>query len=306
MHVLITGGTGLIGTALTTSLRADDHRVTVLSRKKSPQVPAGTAVVTWDARTAEGWGDLVNGVDAIVNLAGENLAGAGPVPARWTESRKQLLRDSRLNAGHAVAQAIEGADHPPRVLVQASGVGYYGPSGDEPVDEGAPAGSDFLAKLAVDWEDSTRSVEERGVRQVIIRTGAVLSTAGGALPKLLLPYRLFVGGPVGTGRQFLPWIHIDDEVSAIRFLIDQPEASGAFNLTAPGSVTNRQFGEVVGRVLHRPSLLPVPEFVMRGLFGEVATVVLEGQRAIPQRLQSLGYVFRFPELEGALRNLVKG
>jgi uncharacterized protein (TIGR01777 family) len=304
MHALITGGTGLIGTALTQSLLADGHRVTILTRQQNPSLPSGAVAQVWDAKTAEGWGPVINDVDAVINLAGESLAGHGPLPARWTDARKASIRESRLNAGHALAQAIDSATKPPQVLVQASGVGYYGTHEDEPIDENAPAGTDFLGTLAVDWEASTQPVESKGVRRAIIRTGAVLSVNGGALPKLLLPYRLFVGGPLGTGRQFMPWIHIADEVNAIRFLIDQSAAQGAFNLCSPHPVTNREFGNVLGRVINRPSLLPVPAFAMHALFGEVANVVLEGQRALPRRLQSLGYTFRFPELEPALRDLL--
>ncbi len=304
MHVLITGGTGLIGTALAKALLADGHRVTILTRQQNPSVSEGAVAQLWNGKTPEGWGHLVNEVDAVVNLAGENLAGQGPLPGRWTESRKEVIRQSRIGAGMALAQAIGGATKPPAVLVQASGIGYYGTSDDEPIDEEAPAGTDFLATLAVDWEASTRPVEDKGVRRVVIRTGAVLSTSGGALPKLLLPYQMYVGGPAGSGRQFMPWIHIDDEVNAIRFLIEQSTAQGAFNLCAPSPVTNRGFGNTLGRVIHRPSLLPVPAFVLHMLLGEVADLVLEGQRAFPKRLQSLGYEFRFAELEPALRDLL--
>ncbi|MDJ0873020.1 MAG: TIGR01777 family oxidoreductase [Gammaproteobacteria bacterium] len=304
MHVLITGGTGLIGTALAKALLADGHGVTILTRQRNPRLSEGAVAQLWDGKTSEDWGHLVNEVDAVVNLAGENIAGQGPLPGRWTVSRKEVIRQSRIGAGLALAQAIADATKPPAVLVQASGIGYYGTSDDEPIDEEAPAGTDFLATLAVDWEASTRPVEDKGVRRVVIRTGAVLSTSGGALPKLLLPYQMYVGGPAGSGRQFMPWIHIDDEVNAIRFLIEQSTAQGAFNLCAPSPVTNREFGNTLGRVMHRPSLLPVPAFVLHMLLGEVADLVLEGQRAFPKRLQSLGYEFRFAELEPALRDLL--
>ncbi len=304
MHVLITGGTGLIGTALAKALLADGHGVTILTRQRNPRLSEGAVAQIWNGKTPEDWGHLVNEVDAVVNLAGENIAGQGPLPGRWTVSRKEVIRQSRIGAGLALAQAIADATKPPAVLVQASGIGYYGTSDDEPIDEEASAGTDFLATLAVDWEASTRPVEDKGVRRVVIRTGAVLSTSGGALPKLLLPYQMYVGGPAGSGRQFMPWIHIDDEVNAIRFLIEQSTAQGAFNLCAPSPVTNREFGNTLGRVMHRPSLLPVPAFVLHMLLGEVADLVLEGQRAFPKRLQSLGYEFRFAELEPALRDLL--
>jgi hypothetical protein len=306
MRVLITGGTGLIGRALAANLVADGHEVIVLSRnpQRATGLPAGVRAEGWDARTAEGWGSLADGADAIVNLAGENLAGAGFFPARWTAERKRLIRESRLNAGQAVVQAVEAATQKPHVVIQASAVGYYGPRGDEVITEESPPGDDFLARLCVDWEASTAAVEEMGVRRAVIRTGIVLSREGGTLPRLLLPYRLFVGGPFGSGRQYYSWIHIADEVAAIRFLMENEAASGPFNLTAPNPLPNAEFGKVLGRVLRRPSAVPVPGFAMRLLLGEVATVVLDGQRVLPRRLQELGFTFRFPELEAALRDLL--
>ena len=305
MHVLISGGTGLIGQALSKSLLNDAHEVTVLTRAKHKAfLPEGTKTQQWDGRTLEGWTESIERSDVVVNLAGKNLAGSGLLPQRWTDDQKRRIRDSRLLAGDALNRAISEASHVPRVLIQASGVGYYGPLGDEIATEDNPPGHDFLARLAVDWEASTEAVEKRQVRRAIIRTGAVLSTSGGALPKLVLPYRLFLGGPLGSGRQYLSWIHIDDEVGAIRFLIENEDASGPFNLVAPNPLTNAEFGNTIGRVLHRPSLFPTPAFAMRLLLGEVSTLVLDGQRAQPARLQSLGYAFRFPDAEDALRDLL--
>ena len=306
MRILITGGTGLIGRALAADLAGDNHEVIVLSRapERAAGLPTGVRAERWDARTAEGWGALVNGADAIVNLAGESIAGEGFFPSRWTAERKRRIRESRLNAGRAVVQAVELASDKPRVVVQASGVGYYGPRGDEEITEEASPGKDFLAWTAIDWEASTAPVESLGVRRAIIRSGAVLSTKGGALPRMLLPFRLFVGGPFGAGRQWFPWIHIADEVSAIRFLIENPAASGPFNLTASNLLTNADFSRVLGRVMRRPALVPVPAFAMSLLFGEVSTVVLDGQRAISRRLQESGFTLRFPEAEAALRDLL--
>jgi uncharacterized protein (TIGR01777 family) len=305
MQVLISGGTGLIGRALSESLLDDGHTVTVLTRaKQNAFLPEGTKTQQWDGRTLEAWTESIEQSDAVVNLAGENLAGSGLLPQRWTEDQKRRIRDSRLQAGDVLSRAISAATHLPKVLIQASGVGYYGTLSDEIATEEHPAGDDFLARLAVDWEASTAAVEQRQVRRAIIRTGAVLSTRGGALSKLVLPYRLFVGGPLGSGRQYLSWIHIDDEVAAIRFLIENEDASGPFNLVAPKPLSNSEFGNTIGRVLHRPSLFPTPAFAMKLLLGEVSTLVLDGQRAQPERLQALGFVFRFPDAEGALRDLL--
>ncbi len=301
MRVIITGGSGLLGRALTADLVSDGHEVIVLSRdpQRVTGMPAGVRVERWDGRTVEGWGHLADGADAIVNLAGENIA-AG----RWTAERKQRIRQSRIDAGRAVVQAVERAARKPRVVVQASAVGYYGPRGDEEVVEETPPGDDFLARVAVDWEDSTAPVEAMGVRRAIIRTGVVLSTAGGALPRMLLPFKLFVGGPLGNGRQWFPWIHIADEIGAIRFLIENEEAAGPFNLAAPHPVTNAEFSRALGRVLKQPALFPVPAPALRLLFGEMATVLLDGQRAVPRRLQTLSFSFRYAEVEAALRDLL--
>jgi len=306
MHVVITGGSGLIGRALSRSLVADGHRVSVLSRSPDAvRLPQGVEARGWDGRTAAGWADLLEEADALVNLAGENLAGTGVLPEGWSAGRKALLRESRVAAGQAVIEALTIATRRPGVLVQASGVGYYGPHADEALDERSPPGRDFLAQLSVDWERSTAAAEEElGLRRVVIRTGVVLSGDGGALPRLVLPYRLFVGGPLGSGRQWVPWIHLADEVAAIRFLIDELRARGPFNLAAPNPVTNAALGQSLGRVLGRPSLLPAPAFVLRAVMGEVADVVLTGQRAVPAALEALGFRFRFPVLEPALRDLL--
>lgn len=306
MRVIITGGTGQIGRALVQELIFGGYEVVVLSRRPAQVsgLPPRVEVAAWDGRTAQGWGHLADGALAIVNLAGENLAGAGFLPARWTAERKQLIRESRLNAGRAVVEAVAQAQLKPRVVVQASGIGHYGNRGDEVLTEAAAPGADFLARLTVEWEASTAGVTAAGVRHVSIRSGVVLSPTEGALARLLLPYRFFVGGPFGSGRQWLAWIHPADEVAAIRFLIEHPQASGPFNLCAPQPLTNAEFGRVLGRVLGRPSWLPVPAFALRLALGEVASTVLEGQRAIPQKLLDLGFRFRFPDAESALRDLL--
>ena len=307
MRVLITGGTGLIGRALSEDLVSQGHEVIVLSRspERASGFPDGVHVVGWDARTAEGWGHLADGAGAIVDLAGASIAGEGFFPSRWTEEHRRVIRESRLNSSRAVVEAVAQAEHKPGVLVQASGVGYYGFHGDEPLTEEAAPGDDWAARFtAEEWEPSSAPVEEMGVRRVIARTGVVLSVEEGALPRLLLPFRLFVGGPMGSGKQWYSWISLQDEARALRFLIETEEARGAFNLTAPNPVTNGELAKLIGKVMGRPSIIPVPGFALRLAFGEVAEVVLQGQRAIPQRLLDLGFEFDFPTAEASLQDML--
>ena len=309
MRVIITGGSGLIGRALAASLAADNHEVIILSRNAQSvrSLPKGARAEQWDGRTATGWGRLADGADAIVNLAAESIAGESLLPIlfkRWTSRRKRRILDSRTNAGQAVLQAIEAAKRKPGVLIQSSAVGYYGTLRDEELTEEAYRGSDFLARVAWDWEVSTSQAEVMNVRRVVTRSGVVLSTKGGVLPIMLLPFKFFVGGRLGSGRQWFSWIHVADEVSAVRFLIDNPDARGPFNLTAPQTLTNAQFSKVIGRVMRRPSFFPTPGFALRLPLGEKATIVLDGQRPIPKRLLDMGFKFQFPEAEPALRDLL--
>ncbi len=308
MRVIITGGTGLIGAALATDLIGDGHEVILLSRypeQRTHNVPEGAQLLPWDARTTEGWEHWADGADAIVNLAGASIGGDAFLPARWTRRRKQLILESRLGSGQAVTQAVKAAAQKPDVVIQSSAVGYYGAQRDEALAEDAPPGSGFLAEVCQAWEKTTEGVERLGVRRAVIRTGIVLSLASGALPRLLLPFRLFAGGPFGKGEHFMPWIHIADEVRAIRYLIENNDASGHFNLSAPMPVTNRDFANTLGRVMKRPSFMPVPSLAMRLAFGEVSTVVLDGQRAVPTRLLQAGFAFKFKDLEPALRDILR-
>jgi uncharacterized protein (TIGR01777 family) len=306
MRIIITGGTGLVGRALANSLISEGHEVIVLSRapERATYLPAGVRVKRWDARTADGWGALADGARAIVNLAGESLAGEGFFPSRWTSNRRDRIRESRLNAGQAVVQAVEAATEKPDAVIQASAIGYYGPHGDEELAEESPPGDDFLAKVTIDWEGATAAVASMGVRHVPIRTGLLLSSEGGALPRLLLPFKLFAGGPMGSGRQWYSWIHMADMVRAIRFLIENVDAHGPFNLTAPNPVTNAQLGRIIGSVTRRPYYMPVPGPALRAAFGEVSTVVLDGQRVLPGRLAEQGFQFKFPEAGEALRDIL--
>jgi hypothetical protein len=306
MRVIITGGSGLIGRALTESLAQDGHEIIILSRNPAmvSGLPSGTQTVAWDGRTAAGWGSLVEGTHAIVNLAAESLKGTGFLPGRWTRRRKLHIRQSRLDAGAAVVDAVQAASRKPQVLVQASAVGFYGPRGAEPVTEEAGLGRDFLAGVCADWEASTAGVEVLGVRRLIARTGLPLTLKGGAFPLLVLPFRLFSGNTFGSGRQYYPWVHFDDLVAALRYLIDGPQASGPYNLSAPSPATNREFAHTLGRVLRRPTWLPVPRFALQLALGEVSTVVMDGQRAVPEKLMKEGFKFAFPNLEPALKDLL--
>lgn len=308
MHTIITGGTGLIGRALVDSLVADGqktggHTVTVLTRspqKHQGSLPPGVTAVGWDGKSAAGWGHLADGADAIVNLAGEGIA-----DGRWSEERKQRILQSRVDAGKAVVEAVGQAQVKPKVVVQASAVGYYGDGDESPLPESSPPGNDFLGKVCFEWEASSAEVERMGVRRVVIRTGIVLSTKGGAFPKLALPFHFFAGGPIGSGQQYFPWIHIDDQVRAIRFLMENESASGPYNLAAPNPPTNKEFVQKLGKAMGRPALLPVPSIAFKIIFGEMSTVLLDGQRAVPQALEAAGFGFSYPEATAAARDILQ-
>lgn len=301
MKIVITGGTGLIGRALSGDLARDGHDVIVLSRYpgRAAGLAGGVRIERWDGLTAGEWSSLVDGADAVVNLAGENIAAR-----RWSNKRKRLIRDSRLNAGIAVLHAVEAADNKPRVVIQASGIGYYGDCGDEEVTEETPPGKDYLARLAVEWESSTSRLQQMGVRWVAIRTGIVLSSEGGALSRMVLPVPFISAGRFGSGHQWFPWIHVADEVGAIRFLIETGAASGSFNLASPNPVTNMKFAQSLARELGRQLVIPAPSVLLRVMLGEMATALLHGQRALPRRLLRMGYAFQFADCDSALRNLL--
>ncbi|MFQ5526647.1 MAG: TIGR01777 family oxidoreductase [Thermoanaerobaculia bacterium] len=300
MLVAISGGSGLIGRALARKLLEQGRRVVVLSRRPEGvrNLPSGAQVEGWDTRSVEELVPILDAADAFVHLAGENI-GAG----RWTSERKRRIRSSRVDSTLALARAFESTASPPKVLVQGSAVGFYGARGPEPLAETASAGDGFLAAVCSQWEEAGATVSALGVRRVIARTGVVFASRDGALPRILLPFKLLAGGPVGSGDQVLSWIHLDDQVGAMAHLLDDEGAEGAFNLTAPGAVTNRELARVIGRVLRRPAFFPTPGFALRVLLGEMSTLVLDGQRAIPARLLERSYDFRFSEVEAALRDL---
>ena len=277
MRVAVAGASGLIGTHLGRALRDRGDETVALPR-------FGTA--PWS----------VEGADAVVNLAGANVAGK-----RWTPEYKKEIEESRVRSTRALVEAIAAARRKPRVLVNASAVGYYGGRGDETVDESAGPGADFLAKVVRQWE---AEAQRAPVRSVQLRTGVVLSAKGGALEKMLPPFKAFVGGPVGSGKQWFPWIHVADEVAAILWTIDH-DLTGPVNLAAPGTVTMKEFARALGRALHRPSWAPVPPLALKLLVGgEFASVLLEGQRAVPKKLLDSGFRFRFSDVDSALRDVV--
>ncbi len=301
-RIIITGGTGLIGSALTQVLSAKDHEVIILSRDpaKTKGLPRNAHAVAWDARSADGWGKAADGALAIVNLAGANIG--RPL---WTTSYKRVIRDSRVNAGHAVVEAVRAARQKPSVVIQPSGINYYGVASDEIRTEQSPAGNDFLSDVCKDWEASTAEVEAMGVRRAVLRTAIVLSGKGGALPLMALPFRFFAGGPIGSGKQYISWIHLADDVSAMVFLIENADARGVYNLSAPNPVTNRDFGHALGHALHRPSFFPTPALPMKLALGEMADLTLLGSmRVVPEALQRAGYEFKFTNIETALHNLL--
>lgn len=302
MRIIITGGTGLIGRPLSAALVTEGHDVTVLTRNpdKVKDMPGGVKLVAWDAQSAQGWGHMADGADAVINLAGEGIG-----DGRWNSERKQKIRQSRTLAGKAVMEAISAAVVKPKVLVQSSAVGYYGTNtGDKPVSESASPGNDFLSKVTFDWEASTAAATRMGVRRPVLRTGVVLANEGGAFPKLVLPFKLFAGGPLGSGKQWLPWIHMDDEVRAILFVLANEQADGPFNLAAPNPVTNSEMAKKIGEVMGRPSFMPAPGFAINTALGEMSVLVLKGQRAVPTKLQALGFQFKYETIEPALHNLL--
>jgi uncharacterized protein (TIGR01777 family) len=291
MRVLVTGGTGLVGRPACDALRAAGHAVTIVSREPG-RVPA--RAIGWDGLRA-----AMPESDAIVNLAGESVAGG-----RWTAARKAAIRSSRVEATRALVDAAAAASPRPKVLVNASAVGYYGPHGDEALDETAAAGTDFLARVCVEWEAEARRAEVLGLRVVVLRLGVVLAPDGGALSAMLLPFRAGLGGPIGGGRQWMSWVHRDDIVGLLRAAVGNAEYTGPVNATSPNPVTNRDFARALGRVLHRPAALPVPGIGLRLLMGEMATMLLTGQRALPKAAERLGYAWQQPELPAALERCV--
>lgn len=302
MKVAVTGATGTIGRALVAALQQRGDEVTVLSRDP------GRARSSLGDVQAFGWPDPTSAPPPVEALAGRegvvHLLGE-PVAQRWSADAKRAINDSRVLGTRNLVASLRAADPRPSVLVSGSGTGWYGPHGDERLDESAPhAHGDFLAEVTRGWEEEARAAEQLGMRVALARTGIIISPSGGALEKMLPPFKMGVGGPIAGGRQYVPWIHLDDEVGALLFLLDTPTASGPINLTAPEPVTNKEFSSALGHVLRRPALAPVPGLAVRALFGEMGGMVTGGARVIPRRLQELGYRFRWPDLVPALRSVM--
>jgi uncharacterized protein len=291
MRVLVSGGTGLVGRPGCDALRAAGHAVTIVSREPG-RVPA--RAIGWDGLRA-----AMPETDAIVNLAGESIASG-----RWTAARKAEIRSSRVEATRALVDATAAASPRPKVLVNASAIGYYGAHGDEPLDETAAPGADFLARVCAEWEAEARRAEVLGLRVVLLRLGVVLAPDGGALSAMLLPFRAGLGGAIGGGRQWMSWVHRDDVVGLLREAVGNAEYAGPVNATSPNPVTNRDFTRALGRALHRPTVLPVPGIALRLLLGEMATMLLTGQRVLPKAAERLGYAWQQPELPAALERCV--
>ena len=302
MRVIVTGATGFIGSALCRELEGS-YEVVALSRdaeRASRSVGDSARVVEWDGRTAGGWACEVEGALAVVNLAGDNIASG-----RWTESKKRSILRSRLDCSRAVADAVKRARAKPRVVVQASAIGYYGDRGDEELDESSGSGAGFLSDVCRQSEGFAAEFEGMGVRCAVIRTGVVLGRAGGALPRLMQPFRYYLGGHIGSGRQWFSWINLEDEVAAIRFLLEHEDMKGVFNLTSPQPVTMKEFCRELGRAMCRPAWLAAPIFVARLALGEMAAeMLLAGQRVLPRRLLDAGFEFKCSKVQSALDDIL--
>ena len=303
MRILVAGGSGFLGAALTDQLAADGHDLIILTRQIPSTFPAHprTRYQTWspDGHTGP-WAKTVDDADAVVNLSGESIAAR-----RWSAAQKEKIRESRLLATRSLTAAIRDATRTPRALISGSAVGYYGDRGDETLTEVSAPGSDFLAGVCKDWEAAAGTVADRA-RVVLVRTGIVLDRRGGALPKMLPPFYLFAGGPIGSGRQYMPWIHKDDWVRLVAWAVTNDAARGPVNATGPRPVTNREFSAALGRALKRPSVMPAPPFALRLALGEMAdALLLSGQRALPVRATDLGFSFRFSNIDEAFADIFK-
>lgn len=307
MKLIIAGGTGFLGAPLAEMYAEEGHDVRVLTRSLmagDTRHDPGTGMpgitrVGWNPDGKSGpWASVLEGASALINLAGESLAAK-----RWNPARKAQLRDSRIRATRSLAAALKAASTPPPVFISGSAVGYYGPTGDAPLNETSPPGSDFLAQLCQDWEREALVAARNDVRIVLLRTGIVLERSGGALPQMMLPFRFFAGGKIGSGRQYISWIHRLDWVEIVRWLVQSANVSGPVNATAPEPVTNKTLAKTIGRAMRRPALVPVPGFALKIAVGELADSLLTGQRVLPAVAQKNGYHFRYPDIDQAFRGM---
>jgi uncharacterized protein (TIGR01777 family) len=302
MRVLINGATGLIGAALCRSLGSGDYQIVALSRSpgKAASLP-GIETHQWDPQTGPPPRAAFDGIDAVVNLAGEPLDAH-----RWTDEQKKRIRDSRIITTRNLVKGLRSADRKPAVFVSGSAVGFYGDRGNEPLDETSAAGSGFMSEVCQDWELEASRAAELGIRVVQVRTGVVFSAEGGALKKMLTPFKLGLGGRLGSGKQWFPWIHIEDIAGIFRHSIVTSSVGGPINAVSPEAVTNAEFTHELARALHRPAFMPVPETALRVLMGEMAEVLFASQRVVPRAALASGYQFRYPQLTPALADLLRG
>lgn len=295
MKVIVAGGSGFIGKTLIKELKSNGHEVILLTRKNNKS----NSSVQWDGKSSGGWEKVIDGADAVINLCGETVA------QRWNSSIKKKILDSRLESSSALVNAIKKATNKPKVLINASAVGYYGNVENGDVTEAHESGNGFLAETCIKWEDSIKEVETLGLRVVKLRIGIVLEKEGGALKQMLPPFLMCAGGPLGSGKQWFPWVHRDDVVDIINFALQNENVSGPINVTAPGIVTNKNFGKALGNTIGRPAIAPAPSFALKLILGEMAEMLLGGQKAIPKKLQDAGYEFKHPNLEEALETILK-
>jgi len=298
MKIVIAGGSGFLGRPLAAALARDGNEIVVLTRGSgAARGLAQLRSVAWTPNGETGpWAAEIDGAAALVNLAGEPIAGR-----RWSDAQKQRILESRVQATRSLVAAVRAAATPPPIFVSGSAVGYYGPLGDEVATEDTPPGSDFLAHVSVQWEAAATAAASARTRLVCIRTGIVLEKDGGALPQMLPPFKVGAGGPVGSGRQYWPWIHRDDWIALVKWAIQTPAATGALNATAPNPVTNADFARALGRTMRRPAFMPAPAFALRLMLGEMAdALLLSGQRAVPAKAERFGFAFRYPRLDQAL------
>jgi hypothetical protein len=295
MNILITGGTGFIGSALQEELLNDGHNVVITTRRRDSVWFEDRGVLKW-APPALIPSDIISSINAVINLAGEPIA-----DGRWTEEKKERIRSSRIDTTRAVVQSIRNVKKPPRTLISASAVGYYGPHGDEVITEEIPPGSDFLADVCKAWEAEAMKAEDAGIRVVIVRIGLVLDKGGGLLSRMDKPFRFFMGGHIGTGKQWFSWIHRADLIGIMRYILEHEGVKGPVNATAPEPVTNDEFSRTLGKVLGRPSWVHAPAFAIRLALGEFGEMILTGQRVLPEKIMKAGYEFKYSRLEDALR-----
>ena len=300
MKIFITGGTGFVGVQLVSRFIQDGNKVTILTRKlrRVRRTLPEISYLEGDPTEKGPWQEAIKGHDVVINLAGASIF------SKWTEEQKRAIRQSRVSTTQNIVEAIPSHTERKMTLFNTSAVGYYGLHGDEELDEDSPTGTDFLARIAVEWEGEALKAKDKGARVVITRFGIVMGEKGGALSQMIPVFKKYIGGPIGSGKQWFSWVHIKDLGEAFAFLLKHPEISGPVNICSPHPIRNRDLAKALGKVFHRPSLIPAPAFMVKLVLGEFGSVILEGQRVIPRRLLESGFVFQYPDIEKALKDIV--